>query len=153
MKKLLIIALVAVVMASCSVNRAAVNTTAVSCAKIETTTMASLDISKKRITYTYAPTSTEAKNLTEQALMQNAIFKALEANGNADLLVHINSFVTLNKGCKRVKSIVVSGYPAYYVDFREPSEMDLKSVAVFKDARCCETKACTGNLTKKKGKR
>lgn len=31
----------------------------------------------------------------------------------------------------RVKSITVSGYPAYYVDFREPSDMDLKSVYIF----------------------
>lgn len=30
-----------------------------------------------------------------------------------------------------MKSITVSGYPAYYVDFREPSDMDLKSVYIF----------------------
>ena len=134
MKKLLIISLAAITMASCSINRAAVKTTAVSHPTIETTTMASLDISKKRISYTYTPTITDSKNLSERALMQNAIFKALEANGNADVLVQVNSMTTVRKGLlgKRVKTIVVSGYPAYYVDFREPSEMDLQSVSVFK---------------------
>jgi hypothetical protein len=96
--------------------------------------MASLDISKKRISYTYTPSVVDSKNLSETRLMQNAIFKALEANGNADVLVQVNSMTTVRKGLfgRRIQTIVVSGYPAYYVDFREPSDMDLKSVYIFR---------------------
>ncbi len=137
MKKIFMISMAAFALAfasSCSsVNRAMVKTTEVSHPAVETATMASLDISKKRITYTYTPTIADAKILSEAELVQNAIFKALEANGNADVLVQVNSMVHMQKGLfgSRVKSITVSGYPAYYVDFREPSEMDLKSVSIF----------------------
>lgn len=136
MKKFLVISMAAFVMAfasSCSVNRAMVKSTEVNHPSVETATMASLDISKKRITYTYTPTTTDSKNLSESKLIQNAVFKALEANGNADVLVQVNSMVHMRKGLfgSRVKSITVSGYPAYYVDFREPSDMDLKSVYIF----------------------
>lgn len=119
---------------SCSVNRAMVKTTAVNHPAIETATMASLDISKKRITYTYTPTLADSRNLSESHLLQNAIYKALEANGNADVLIQVNSMVNVHRGLfgRRIRTITVSGYPAYYVDFREPSEMDLKSVTAFR---------------------
>lgn len=36
---------------------------------------------------------------------------------------------------KRIRSINVSGYPAYYVEFREPSDSDLKNVETLSRAR------------------
>ena len=63
-------------------------------------------------------------------LIRNAVYAALEANGNADELVEVSYSVASKRGffCKRVRSISVSGYPAYYVDFREPTDSDLKNV-------------------------
>ena len=135
MKKFCLVAMVTFLFASCSVHRATVKTSEVKHPTIESTTMASLDISKKRISYTYTPTKVDAKNLSSKRLMQNAIFKALEANGNADVLVEVNSMITVRKGMfgSRVKTITISGYPAYYVDFREPSNLDLKSVYIFRN--------------------
>ena len=68
--------------------------------------------------------------LSEKQLIQNAIYKALELNGNADELVEVNYYITVRRGflSKRIESIAVSGYPAYYKDFREPGELDLEAV-------------------------
>lgn len=134
MKKLFVIGVLAVLMSSCSTHKAMVNTTRVSHPAIESTTMATLDVSQKRISYTYVPTKQDTKALSESQLVQNAMYMALSANGNADVLVKVNSYVTYKKGLfggKRIKSISISGYPAHYVDFREPTDEDLKRVWIY----------------------
>ena len=75
--------------------------------------------------------------LPQAQLVQNAIYAALEENGNADELVEVSYYVSAKRGflTKRVRSISVTGYPAYYVDFREPSESDLKSVETLSRSR------------------
>ncbi len=148
MKKLFVIGALAVLMSSCSTHKAMVNTTRVNHPVIESTTMATVDVDQKRITYNYVPTLQDTKALSEAQLIQNAMYMALQANGNADVLVKVNSFVTYKKGLfgKRIKSISISGYPARYVDFREPSDDDLKRVFVFKysgdstEHCCCDEK-------------
>jgi len=136
MKKLFAIGVLAMLLSSCSTHKALVNTTRVHHPVIESTTMATVDVDKKRISYTYVPTRQDAKVLSETQLIQNAMYMALAANGNADVLVKVNSFVTYKKGLlgKRVKSISISGYPARYVDFREPNDDDLKSVWIFNES-------------------
>ena len=148
MKKLFVIGVLSMLLASCSTHKATVNTTRVNHPVIESTTMATVDVDKKRISYTYVPSRKDSKTLSEAHLLNNAIYMALQANGNADVLVKVNSFVTYNKGLfgKRIKSISISGYPARYVDFREPSDDDLKRVFVFKysgdstENCCCDEK-------------
>lgn len=136
MKKLFAIGVLAMLLSSCSTHKALVNTTRVNHPAIESTTMATVDVDKKRISYTYVPTKQDSKSLSEAQLIQNATYMALAANGNADVLVKVNRFVTYKKGLfgKRVKSISISGYPARYVDFREPNDEDLKSVWIFNDS-------------------
>ena len=115
MKKILLIAAVVLMTASCAmVHTAQVETTTVYSPAVETTTMATLEVSTKKISYRYVPDRKTAKTLSQKQLIQNAIYAALEENGNADELVEV--------------SISVSGYPAYYVDFREPTDADLRSV-------------------------
>ncbi|MBQ5844475.1 MAG: hypothetical protein IIW52_06435 [Alistipes sp.] len=144
MKKLIILALVAVLMSSCTMHKSTVRNTTVKHPTIESTTMATLNISKKRINYTYVPERTDSRRLPEARLIQNAIFKALAANGNADVLVQVNTYTTVHKGLcgRRIKSISVSGYPAYYTNFREPSKSDLENVYIFNQSGhatdCCE---------------
>lgn len=136
MKKLFAIVVFAILMSSCSTHKMLVNSTSVNPA-IESTTMATIKVGEKRISYTYVPSKHDSKALSESQLIQNAMYMALAANGNADVLVKVNSFVTYKKGLfgKRAISISVSGYPAYYTDFRQPTDEDLKKVAVFK---CCD---------------
>ncbi len=106
--------------ASCAVNRAGVQTTTVQ-PEIEAKTKATLVVSPKRVSYTYVPTKTNAKTLTIDQLVQNATYMALQANGNADVMVKVNYNVVMKWSFfgKRVKSISISGYPAHYRDFRE----------------------------------
>lgn len=134
MKKLFAIAALAVLMSSCSTHKMLVNTTRVNHQAIESTTMATIKVGEKRISYTYVPTKADSKSLSEAQLIQNATYMALAENGNADVLVKVNSFVTYKKGLlgKRVESVSITGYPAYYTNFRQPNDEDLKRVSVFK---------------------
>lgn len=131
MKKFLLIAAVVFMAASCSmVHTAQVESTSVYSPAVETTTMATLEVSSKKISYRYVPDRKSAKTLSQKQLIQNAIYAALEENGNADELVEVSYYISAKRGffSKRIRSISVSGYPAYYVDFREPSDADLRSV-------------------------
>lgn len=131
MKKILLIASVVLMTASCAmVHTAQVETTTVYSPAVETTTMATLEVSTKKISYRYVPDRKTAKTLSQKQLIQNAIYAALEENGNADELVEVSYCISAKRVflSKRIRSISVSGYPAYYVDFREPTDADLRSV-------------------------
>lgn len=131
MKKIFLFAALVMLTASCSVvRRAMVETTPVNSPAVETTTMATLEVSPNKISYNYVPDRKSAKSLPLKQLIRNAVYAALEANGNADELVEVSYSVASKRGffSKRVRSISVSGYPAYYVDFREPTDSDLKNV-------------------------
>lgn len=130
MKRILFLAAMTLLLASCSIHKASVASTAVYSPAVETTTIASLDVAQQKINYVYQPTKRDAKALSEKQLIQNAIYKALELNGNADELVEVNYYITIRRGflSKRIESIAVSGYPAYYKDFREPRALDLEAV-------------------------
>lgn len=130
MKKFLLLGVVAFVLSSCTVHRASVVATTQPVSTRTTTTVASLNISQKRISHTYKPTRSDRKRLSSAQLVQNAMYEALSNNGNADVLVKVNSYVTAS-AWGRVKAITVSGYPAYYVDFRQPTEADYKNLYVF----------------------
>lgn len=130
MKKILLLGVVAFVLSSCTVHRASVVTTTQPVSTRTTTTVASLNISQKRISHTYKPTRSDRKRLSSAQLVQNAMYEALSNNGNADVLVKVNSYVTAS-AWGRVKAITVSGYPAYYVDFRQPTEADYKNLLTF----------------------
>ena len=128
MKKTILFGLLALALSSCSIHKSSVSTTSVKTPAIETATFASLNVGSERITYTYVPSKNDAKSLSENALVNNAMYMALAQNGNADVLVRVNYYTTTHRGLfgKRVKSIMISGYPAYYVDFREPRQADLE---------------------------
>lgn len=118
---MLILAAATMLFASCAVHRAEVLTTTVQ-PDVETTkTKTTLVVAQKRISFTYVPTKTDAKTLSMDQLVQNATYMALQANGNADVLVKVNHYVSMQRSVfgKRVKSIMISGYPAHYRDFRE----------------------------------
>lgn len=130
MKKFIVFTALAMLFSSCAIHKASVASTAVYSPEIETTTIATLDVSPKKITYVYNPTKIDAKSMTEKQLVKNAIYLALKENGNADELVGVNYYISLKRRflTKRIKSISVSGYPATYKDFREPTAKDKDAV-------------------------
>lgn len=91
---------------------------------IESKAAADLAISPQKIQYTYYPTS-DVKGTDLDNIIKTAIAKALEACNNADVLVEMNYNVTgklMLWGKWKVESIVLTGYPAYYTNFRSISE-------------------------------
>lgn len=130
MKKILILASLTLLLASCSVHKASVASTSVYSPAVETVTVASLDVEKEKISYVYYPTKKDAKSLSEKQLIKNAIYMALSTNGGADELVEVNYYITTKRGLfsRRVESVSVRGYPAFYKDFREPGADDLKAI-------------------------
>ncbi|MBO8445672.1 MAG: hypothetical protein IAC23_08290 [Bacteroidetes bacterium] len=142
MKKILLLSAVVLMAASCSVvNKAQVESTSVYTPAVETTTMATLDVSPNKISYRYVPDRKSAKSLSPAQLLQNAIYAALQENGNADELVEVNYSIAVKRVFfgKRIRSISLSGYPARYVDFREPTGDDLKNVETLSRSKLLRT--------------
>lgn len=137
MKKIVIFAALALFFSSCAVHKASVASTEVYSPAIETATIATLDVAQKKITYVYTPEKKDSKTLSEKQLVKNAIYMALQTNGDADELVEVNYYVSMKRGFfgKRVQSIRVSGYPATYKDFREPTTGDKDAVETFSRSR------------------
>lgn len=78
---------------------------------------AALEVSTKKITYTYKPDG-EHNRAGRKAVVQAAVAKALEANGDADVLVAPQYEVKVSRDLfsTKVKYVVVKGYPAKYKD-------------------------------------
>ena len=122
-------------LSSCtSFYKSGIPVTAVSTPMIETTTVADLNVRTEKIVYTYYPTKTEARHLSKEDLLRNAIFKALKQNGDYDALVELNYRIK-TKGTlfgTRVTEITVSGYPATFENFRKPTKEDRENMEVGK---------------------
>ena len=88
---------------------------------------ADLDVAKEKITYLFIP-SQSARNGGYDNVIDSAVSEALAANGGADVLVGLEKQVKYNtKG--EVESVVVSGYPAKYVNFRNPGDEYLREIS------------------------
>ena len=107
----IIISLIAMLgMASCTTTINSARTEHFSSPAI-TMTIADLEVSPKKITYTYRP-SYEVNRGGEANVINTAVREALEVNGGGDVLVEMQ-FTLKKSGKKNVKEVTVSGYPAY----------------------------------------
>lgn len=88
-------------------------------------TSADLNVSDQRITYTFTPTSAHQR-AGLKSMKAAAIKKALEANGNADVLVSPEFEIKKTRGVfsSKIKYITVSGHPANYKNFRPTTQQD-----------------------------
>lgn len=134
MKKLFILGAIALFVSSCATHRAGVIDTTVQPRIEATTKVVNLDIAEKPFTYTYIPMDQDGKNLSQDQLLNNAIYMALKAYGNADVMVNVNHYITIKKGLfgSRVRSIEITGYPAKYVNFRQPNDEDYKNISTLR---------------------
>lgn len=119
-------------MASCSIVKSNVTTSEVK-APVLTTTVATLKVAEKPITYTYVPSKYESKHSSFGIILENAKYAALKENGG-DVLVQV-SYRVEGKGMgmriRKVKTLTITGYPATYTNFRTPSEEDRENVRAF----------------------
>lgn len=138
MRKILFLVATVCLISSCAVvNRSQADTSKVFSPTVETATVATIKVYPEKVTYRYVPDKKTAKSLELEQLIQNAIYAALQENGEADELVQVSYSVTTKRGFfrKKVRSITVSGYPAYYLDFREPTDKDLRNIEALSRAR------------------
>lgn len=119
MKKILgIITLAAVFMTSCQTISKTAHTAEVT-GSLKNATVADLEVSDRRITYTMTP-----KKSVQRAGFENVKraveAEALEANGKADVLVEPQYVIEKKRSLfgSKITSITVSGRPAYYTNFR-----------------------------------
>ena len=121
MKKLVLFVCAAALLASCAVQQ---QNTKVRLTEVQTAivapVVADLEISPEKITYTYNPTAVEVRKTDLNTMINNAIAWALEEHGNADVLVNANCR-TIYRGM-RLKSIIVTGYPAIAKTFTKPTQ-------------------------------
>ena len=132
MKRLLSILSVAVILSSCSTipNARLLNSASYSKGdgvKIISAVYADLDVSPEKITFFHIPHKSVI-NGGEQNAINTAVQEALLASNNADVLLSMESKVKYNdQGI--IESIMVTGYPAKYTNFRNPSDDALSSIA------------------------
>ena len=81
---------------------------------------ADLDVSSTKITHFYIPSKTVAIGGYDN-IINTAVREALVANGDADVLVAMELQVKYDSNGS-VESVVVSGYPATYTNFRSASD-------------------------------
>lgn len=86
--------------------------------------MADLDIRTEKITHNYQVVLKKSLLIDEEELKENAVFDALKKVG-ADVLV-APQFQIFKKSCleETTVDIVVTGYPAYYTNFRQKAVAD-----------------------------
>ena len=96
-------------------------------------TVADLDVSAERITYTIQPSKAIRKAGVGNCKAA-CIQEALKANGNADLLVEPHFVIAKKRSLfgEKITSVTVSGRPAKYKNFRSLSD-DVWTNKVFRD--------------------
>lgn len=121
MKKTVLFA--AAALALCLTSCTTVSKTATSVAVSNSITQQSdvdLDVSANRISYNFRPSKKERKGGL-QNVKNCAVRAALQSNGNAEVLVAPEFDVRTRTGLfgqKKVKEVIVYGYPAKYKNFR-----------------------------------
>ncbi len=89
---------------------------------------ADLDVSTRKIEYTYIPTD-DVRRGGEDNVLNTAVREALRKNGGGDILVEMQTTITKGKsnsgfltGKYVIKSVTVTGYPATYKNFRSVTQ-------------------------------
>ena len=130
MKKVIICACViaALGMTSCSTITHTSSTETVDTELLNRST-ADLEVSAKKTTYKYIPTGAEHRAGTN-AMKLAAVAKALEENGNADVLVAPQYEMKKTRGLfsTKVKYITVKGYPAKYKNIHSTTPAEAQVV-------------------------
>ena len=129
MKKAILLAAVAVIIASCSAPTKLINSATYKNVSFQpvAAVFADLDVSQKKISYFMMPSNSVAIGGYDN-VVATAVREALIANGDADVLIALETQVKYSSD-GAIESITVSGYPAKYTNFRNPGDDYLKEIA------------------------
>lgn len=127
MKKFLLISVVMMMTTSCNMSKlvsTGSHNTFSSSKPYVSHVYADLDVSTTKISHFYIVPATVSRGGYDN-VVNTAVREALLNNGNGDVLVGLETQAKYNrKGI--LESITVTGYPAKYINFRRPTEEDLK---------------------------
>ena len=129
MKKLMILAAMAFIIASCSAPTRLVNSASYKNISFQpvAAVFADLEVSPKKVTYFMMPSNSVAIGGYDN-VVATAVREALLANGDADVMIGLETQVKYSSD-GAIESITVSGYPAKYTNFRSPGDDYLKEIA------------------------
>lgn len=132
MKKVIFLAVAAAALSfsSCSTITHTASTESVD-TEIINRSNADLEVSDKIITFTYTPDKAHLR-AGEKAVLRAAVAKALEANGNADVLVAPQYEVKKTRGVftNNIKYVIVKGHPAFYKNVHNTTKTEAEVVNV-----------------------
>ena len=124
MKKFFFIIAAAVVAASCTPTATLINTASHNSFNnpqmIVSAVYADLDIQETKITYFYIPPKTVIAGGMDN-IINSAVSEALLQHNNADVLVGLQKQIKYNT-MGEIESIVITGYPAHYINMRNAGE-------------------------------
>lgn len=135
MKRLLLFFVVAVMATSCASSARLMYSATHSKAKAVqpvAALYADLDVSPTKISYFLIPGKTVLMGGYDNVI-NTAVREALLVNGNADVLVAMETQVKYNS-IGEIESVTVTGYPATYTNFRSPSDEVLDAMVKTDDA-------------------
>ena len=124
MKKTLILAFVAVAFASCSMPSKLINTSTYSdsAVKFQTTAViADVQVSEKKVSHLFVPSKTVLAGGYDN-IIDSAVRETVQAAGDFDVLVALETQVKYD-GEGQVESVLVTGYPGKYVNWRSSDEV------------------------------
>lgn len=123
MKKFLFVAATAFMMMSCSITKQTATHRNIDVSSPFTTpVVADLEVSDSKIRYEYEPSNAIRRGGKDNVL-NTAIARALYQNGNADVLVGLESQIKYRSGSK-ITGVIITGYPAKYKNFRTATEAE-----------------------------
>lgn len=131
-KSFFIAAIAALALSSCSTITHTASTEAVD-TEVYNRSNADLKVSPKKITYTFTPNNTY-RRAGEKAVLRAAVAKALETNGDADVLVAPQFEVKKTRGLftTKVKYVTVKGYPATYTNVHPTTVSEAQVIGTLK---------------------
>lgn len=128
MKKLVLFLAVAAMATSCSSAKLISSATHSKAKAIQpiAALYADLSVSPTKISYFLIPSKTVLQGGYDNVI-NTAVREALIANGNADVLVAMETQVKHNADGE-IESVTVTGYPATYTNFRSPGDDVLRTL-------------------------
>lgn len=124
MRKSLIILAAAFISASCSTVLSTATYDNADASFRPTISVADVEVSDTKISYTYIPTKQIRKGGTNNVINE-AVRQALRSAGNYDVLVAKEMTYTVKKKLfgSKISSVTVSGFPGNYVNWRSSEEL------------------------------
>lgn len=129
MKRLLLFFVTVVMATSCASSAKLINSATYSKAKAVqpvAALYADLKVSPTKISFFHIPSKTVVMGGYDNVI-NTAVREALASNGNADVLVALETQVKYNS-VGEIESVTVTGYPATYTNFRSPSDEVLSTM-------------------------